>query len=220
MMAGRLEKLKIKNMDNNEEISVLFNPSEYTIEDASRWAEQKNMGKKPELHYTGGERRKLSMELFFDTYEQNIDVRTYTNEISKLLGASVIEKEKHRPPKLQLIWGSPAPGGKYSDFPFTCVMTSLRQQFILFMGDGTPVRAKLLVTFLEFSLPEEEQKKNEQYSADHTKTYIVKVGDTASSIAGMFYDDPRKWRHIAKENNIENPRMLEPGSLLAIPRIE
>ena len=219
-MAGRLEKLKIKNEDTGYEISVLFNPSEYTIEDASRWSEQEKMVQKPELHYTGGDRRKLSMELFFDTYENKTDVREHTNNISKLLGANVIEKEKHRPPKLKLIWGKPSPGGANTDFPFTCVMTSLRQQFILFLSDGTPARAKLSVSFIEFTLPEEELKKNEKSSADHTKTYIVKAGDTVSNIAGMFYNDPRKWRHIARENDIENPRVLEPGSLLAIPRIE
>ena len=219
-MTGHLEKLKIKNEDTREELSVLFNPTEYTIEDASKWSDQEKMGQKPELHYTGGERRKLSMELFFDTYESQTDVREHTNNIATLLGATVIEKEKHRPPKLTLIWGGPSPGGSHYDFPFTCVMTSLKQQFILFKSDGTPVRAKLLVSFIEFTLPEEELKKNERSSADHTKTYIVKTGDTVSGIAGLFYNDPRKWSHIATENNIDNPRILEPGMVLFIPRVE
>ena len=33
-MAGQLEKLKIKNEDTGKEFSVLFNPTEYTIDDA------------------------------------------------------------------------------------------------------------------------------------------------------------------------------------------
>ena len=64
-MIGTLERLSIFNEDSKEEFSVLFNPSEYTIEDASSWSDQAKMGQKPELHYTGGQRKKLSMELFF-----------------------------------------------------------------------------------------------------------------------------------------------------------
>lgn len=216
-MAGQLEKLKIKNEDTGKEFSVLFNPTEYTIDDASKWSDQDKMGQKPELHYTGGDRKKLSMELFFDTYESKTDVRKHTVKVAQLL---VFNKEKHRPPKVTLSWGKKAPGGPHSDFPFAGVLESLKQQFILFLSDGTPVRAKLTVSFIQFTLPEEELKKNEPHSTDHTKTYIVKTGDTVSGIAGLFYKDPRKWRHIAKENNIENPRKLKPGQVLTIPRVE
>jgi len=195
-MTEELEKLKIKNLDTKEkeEFSVLFNPTEYTIDDASRWSDQDKMGQKPELHYTGGDRKKLSLELFFDTYESKTDVREHTVKIAQLL---VFNKEKHRPPKVELSWGKEAPGGPHSDFPFTGVLESLKQQFILFLSDGTPVRAKLTVSFVQFTLPEEELKKNEPYSSDHTKTYIVKTGDTVSGIAGMFYKDPLMWRYIA-----------------------
>jgi len=211
-----LEKLKILNEDTGEEFFVLFNPSEYTIEDASKWSDQDKMGQKPELHYTGGERKKLSMELFLDTYEERTDVREHTFNISNLL---VFDSEVHRPPKVTLSWGPSAPGGTHADFPFTGVLESLKQQFILFLSDGTPVRAKLSVSFLEFTLPEEELEENEPHSPDRTKAYVVKTGDTLSGIAWMFYGNPRSWRPIATENNIADPRRLEAGSVLAIPRI-
>ena len=99
-MAERLEKLRIKNLDSGEQFFVLFNPSEYTVEDASHWADQDKMGQKPELHYTGGDRKKLTMELFFDTYEARTDVRQHTAKIAGLL---VFNKEKHRPPKRRLL---------------------------------------------------------------------------------------------------------------------
>jgi hypothetical protein len=215
-MIGTLERLKILNEDTGEEFSVLFNPSEYTIEDASSWSDQEKMGQKPELHYTGGQRKKLSMELFFDTYESHADVREHTFKIANLL---VFNSEAHRPPKVTLSWGPGAPGGTHADFPFTGVLESLKQQFVLFLGDGTPVRAKLSVVFLEFTLPEEELEENEPHSPDHTKAYVVKRGDTLSGIAGMFYGDPREWRHIAEENDIADPRKPEAGVVLSIPKI-
>lgn len=215
-MAG-LKKLKIYNEDTEEEFFVLFNPTDYSIEDASNWSDQAKMGQKPELHYTGGARKKLSMELFFDTYESKTDVREHTGKIAKLLEYN---KDKHRPPKVTVSWGKEPPKNVPKEFPFKAVLQSLKQQFILFMEDGTPVRAKLSVVFLEFTLPKEELKKKEKQSADHTKTYIVKVGDTLSGIAGLFYKDPRMWRHIARENDIPNPRKLVSGQRVTIPRID
>jgi hypothetical protein len=220
-MAEQLEKLKIKNEDTGEDFSVLFNPTEYTIDDASRWSDQEKMAQKPELHYTGGDRKKLSMELFFDTYESKTDVRKHTGKIAKLLIPNAVgNKEPHRPPKVTLSWGKEASDVTCKDFPFTCVLESLKQQFILFLSDGTPVRAKLSVSFVQFTLPEGELKRQEGHSADHTKIYIVKIRDTVSGIARLFYKDPRQWRYIARENDIEDPKKLKPGQVLTIPRIE
>jgi hypothetical protein len=215
-MSETLEKLRIRNEDTGEEFTVLFNPTEYSIEDASKWADQDRMGQKPELHYTGGERKKLSMELFFDTYESRSDVREHTSRIAGLL---VFNREVHRPPKVTLSWGQGAPGGPHTDFPFVGVLESLKQQFVLFLGNGTPVRAKLAVVFLEFTLPEEELQENEPNSPDRTKAYVVKAGDTVSGIAGLFYRNPRLWRDIAEANDIDNPRLLTPGQTLTIPTL-
>ncbi|MEP7305161.1 MAG: LysM peptidoglycan-binding domain-containing protein [Acidobacteriota bacterium] len=215
-MTDRLDRLRIKNLDTLEQFFVLFNPTEYSLEDASHWADQDKMGQKPELHYTGGDRKKLSMELFFDTYESRTDVRLHTSKIAGLL---VFNKEKHRPPKVELSWGPMAPGGPHAEFPFVCVLETLKQQFVLFLGDGTPVRAKLTVAFTEFTLPEEELQKNEPHSPDLTKLYVVKVRDTVSAIASLFYEDPSKWREIARENDIDAPRHLIPGHVLRIPKI-
>jgi len=83
-----IEKLTIKNLDNQDSFPVLFNPTEYTFEDASKWQEHATSGWKPELQYTGGDRRRLSMELFYDTYESNQDVRLYTGKLAELLVVS------------------------------------------------------------------------------------------------------------------------------------
>ena len=209
-----LEKLKIKNEDTGEEFSVLFNPTEYSIDDASEWTDQESMGQSPELQYAGGARKKLAMDLFFDTYENKTDVREHTVKISNLL---VFNSEVHRPPKVTISWGVAAPGGAHADFPFTGVLESLKQTFILFLSDGTPVRAKLSVSFAQFTLSEDELKRNEPHSADKSKTYMVKENDTVSHIAGRFYRDPEKWRYIAIENDIADPLDLTPGTKLVIP---
>jgi nucleoid-associated protein YgaU len=57
-------------------------------------------------------------------------------------------------------------------------------------------------------------------SADHTRSHVVQRGETLSGIAGKAYGNPADWRPIARWNGIANPRRLQPGMILEIPRIE
>lgn len=213
-----LEKLKIENLDKNEEFEVLFNPTGYSIEGGNTWKEQERERKKPELQFTGQSLKKLSMELFFDTYEQKEDVRQYTGKVARLLVPSVDESNGKRPPKCKISWGPQDPGN--SDFPFVGVLETLTQQFVLFDSDGTPIRAKLSVSFKEFVLPEDEAKSNPSHQSFPAETYVVLQGDTLSGIAGQLWQKPQEWRRIAEANKIENPRQLSPGDELIIPPIE
>lgn len=187
-------------------ISVLFNPSQYSLEKGNQFAEIGVPGLgSPILQYVRGNTRNLSMELFFDTYEQRTDVREHTDKIYNLLN---IEEETHAPPVCTFGWGS---------FSFRCVLSQVGGRFTLFLSDGTPVRATLNVTFKEFIEVEVLVRETPTASTDRTKTYLVKRGDTLSSIAAAQYGDPAKWRPIAVANHIDNPRRLEPGPLLIPP---
>lgn len=49
-------------------------------------------------------------------------------------------------------------------------------------------------------------------------TYTVTDGDWLSKIAGRAYGDIYAYEKIAKANNIQNPDLIEPGTVLKIPR--
>ncbi|MDO8498855.1 MAG: LysM domain-containing protein [bacterium] len=49
-------------------------------------------------------------------------------------------------------------------------------------------------------------------------TYTVEEGDWLSKIAGRAYGDILAFDKIAKANNITNPDIIEPGTILKIPR--
>ena len=210
-----------KNEGNKgiDRFEVLFNPNAYTVEDGSTWQDQERNRQKSELQYTGGQRKTLTMELFLDTYEQGTDVRTHTSKLARLLIPSIDFGNGKRPPIVRLNWGPKDPDTASGIFPFICVLEKLTQKFTLFASDGFPVRATLNVTFKEFSLPPDELKRNPPRNSFPAYTYTVKAGDTLSTIAAQYWQAPDRWRRIAGENKILNPRILHPGQVLIIPTI-
>jgi nucleoid-associated protein YgaU len=216
-----LEKLKILveassnplRFDEANPIVALFNPNQIAVVKQANWrllpANQRDT---PAAQFTYGDPATLTIDLFFDTFESRADVRRrHTDRITALM---TVERHGHfhRPPICQLAWGTP---GVF----FQGVLHNLNQRFTLFLEDGTPVRATCTCAFREWRSDEEEERAQNRSSTDVVKTHTVKRGDTLSSIASEHYSDPALWRPIAEANRIDNPRALQPGSVLAIPAL-
>lgn len=204
----QLQKITI-TPTGKPEIKALFNPTQYSIEKGNQIAEMGVPGLgAPILQFVRGNSRSLSMDLFFDTYEAGSDVRQQTNQIYALLG---IEVSTHVPPLCTIQWGSNSPSAHQ------WVLERVSGRFTLFHRNGTPARATLSVSFKEFIPVEIQVRETVTQSVDHAKLYVVKQGDTLSSIAAAEYDDPALWRPIATRNKIRNPRELTPGATLILP---
>jgi nucleoid-associated protein YgaU len=50
--------------------------------------------------------------------------------------------------------------------------------------------------------------------------YVVKHRDTLKGIDQEIFHDSERWREIAKANGIENPRLLTPGMVLNILKLD
>jgi nucleoid-associated protein YgaU len=229
-----LQRLTIQR-EGGDPVEALFNPSEISVSGAASWDQEYPASyggpstAAVELEFRSVEAQTLSIELFFDTYESRAattfkdavvallpaaasqrkatSVSRYTEQVAKL---AEVDQALHRPPVCNLRWGA-------FDI-FTGVLTSLNQRFTLFLEDGTPVRATLSCSFLGVSL-QWQRRKGELQSSDVAKTRRVRRNDTLHSIAAEEYRDPALWRHIARANGIVNPRDLEPGTVLMIPRL-
>ena len=193
-----------------KEIEALFNPSQIAIQKTSKWQlTPKAESDTAKSQFTYGEPATLSIELFFDTYDTpklpKRDVREETNKIVRLLD---IDPERHAPPVLLFVWG---------DLRFTCVLARASQRFTMFAEDGRPVRARLTVTFNEFTNADREAKEIKRSTADFTKLHVVAQGETLSSIAEQLYRNPALWRPIAIVNGVDNPRKLPVGLRLRVP---
>ena len=214
-----LEKAVITNTVSGDRIAVMFNPEEYTLNRENNFAQISVPGlSAPIIQFVHGNQQTLEMELFLDTYEAhkngnrplNVagdDVRQLTRKVTDLMN---IDPSTHAPPVLLFTWSS---------LSFTCVLTRAAQRFIMFRPDGTPVRARLTVTFSQYSNAELEAKEVKRETADYTKVHVVHQGESLATIAGSVYGDPRLWRPIALRNGIDNPRELIAGTQLVVPQL-
>lgn len=214
-----LEKALITNDVTGEHIPVQFNPEEYTVNKDNNYAQAAVPGlSAPLIQFVHGNMGTLEMELFLDTYEAHRngskvlnqageDVRHLTDKITGLLK---IDPSLHAPPPLIFTWQS---------LSFRCVLARASQRFTMFLPDGTPVRARVQVTFNEFTTADLEAREVKRETADFSSLYVVGQGETLSAIAGRVYQKPTLWRPIALRNGIDNPRSLPVGLELAIPRL-
>ena len=189
-------------------IPVMFNPPEYQLQVTNQFAEVGIPGLGSSLlQFVRGSARTLTMELFFDTTNLGIDVRLYTGLV---LNLTSLNSETHAPPRLLFIWGS---------LIFPCVLESVTQTFDFFNTLGMPLRARLNVTLKGHDTLEDLLGSHQLLSADRTKQWIFKKGDTLQKIAAQEYGDPNKWRPIAQANNIDNPLTIPVGRALKVPAL-
>jgi hypothetical protein len=195
--------------DGYDSFGVLFNPNQYSIEKSNTIVEAAVPGlESPILQYAHGNVRTLTMDLFFDTYEEQTDVSEYTDDIYELLE---IDPETHAPPICTIQWG---------EFRFRGVLDHASGRFDLFLADGTPVRAIVSVAFKEYIDVTVLVQEQPTESSDHRKTRVVRSGERIDSIAAAEYGDPAKWRLIADANPMDDPACLPVGGSLALPASE
>lgn len=62
-----------------------------------------------------------------------------------------------------------------------------------------------------------EGQSTHNQSAAHTDTHTVEQGETLWDIAEKYLGDPREWRQLQQGSGVEEPRLLQPGTKIAIP---
>jgi nucleoid-associated protein YgaU len=196
--------------------SVQFNPTELTFNKGAQIAEIGIYGiDSPILQFIRGQNEKLTLDLYFDTTENGlddraVDVRTLSEPFYQLVK---MQPKTHAPPKIRMTWGQ--------GLSFKAIVESVQQKFDLFNPNGIPLRTTLSLSLREYKTLEEQLAELKLESADHSKQYVVKRGDTLSRIASREYGNPRLWREIALANpTISNIRQIAPGTVLEIPPLE
>ena len=207
--------IEVVKPDNRkgEKIALKFNPTEYQLQKSNSFQEVAIPGlESPPIQFVRGAAERLSVELLADTTDTLEDVRqVYVEPVRGLLD---IDGDFHAPPIVRFVWEESG-----ADRVFVGVLESLSTTFVLFSEEGVPLRAKMSLAFKEYRTIGAQLKDLHLSSPDVEKSYLVRVGDTLASIAASAFKDPSLWREIALANGIVDPRRLEPGEQLTIPRI-
>jgi nucleoid-associated protein YgaU len=200
----------VEPTEDKATVPLHFNPSEYKLKKENTFAEVPIPGlESPPIQYVRGGARVLSMDVLVDTSGELENVREkYVAKIEGLLAQS---EKLHAPPIVEFAWAEQV---------FRGVLASLEVNYILFHSDGKPLRAKLSMTLKEYRPVDVRLKADKLTSTDVEKRYVVRAGETLSSVSAAIFRDPSRWREIAVANGITDPRRIEPGTVLTVPRLE
>jgi hypothetical protein len=190
-------------------IPLRFNPTDYKLSKSNTFAEITIPGlESPPVQYVRGGSESLSIEALVDTSDTVEDVRT--RYVERLRALMTPDSREHAPPIVRFVWGRSV---------FTGVMEKLDITYQLFLPDGVPLRAKLEMTLKEYRGAAVQAMDPPRSSPTVEKSYVVRRGDTLSSIAAALYRQPSAWRELARANGITDPRDLRPGRVLTVPRL-
>ena len=197
-------------------VACMFNPYEYTVSKTNTFAEKpKNRADTPQGEFFKAGAQTLKLSLVFDTYETGKDVSQDTQRLWKLMLTRTRKEsrqgKKIEPPQVAFHWGV---------FRFVAYITSMTQKFTLFLHDGTPVRARVDVTFTQYTDVDDYRGKGTNPTSGGgpaEQVWQVTAGDRLDTIAAEVYDDATKWRLIAQYNHIVDPLALRPGQRLRVP---
>jgi len=214
-----LAKAKLQKLDSDFEtlsspeysVTVQFNPETLKVtysNQISTAAGPKNQGGTPAQQFVGAGSTKLSLQLWFDVTAEmppeikERDVRKLTEKVAFFITPD--EKNKNIIPAVRFLWGS---------FQFAGLMESLDESLEFFSHEGVPLRASMTLGLTRQKIAKFEFGKLEDPGPGTKPLAAAPAGTTLQAMAASSGKGDN-WQAIAEANNIENPRLLQPGQLI------
>ncbi len=203
-------------------IPVMFKPEKLGFSKTADWDTKHKKGRPkgcktvgqayhdvPQATFKGGGPETLELELFFDTTDTQMDVRLHIKPIQMLVYKAPF---MDAPPLVMFSWGMMLSKISYVE--------EVEIDYTMFRPDGTPLRAEVNLNLVEKDMGWLSRlPMNPTSYSEARKTWVVTEGQTLDWIAFQEYGNAAHWRHIAKVNNLENPRDLRSGQILKLTPI-
>jgi hypothetical protein len=147
-------------------------------------------------------------------------IQEYITHLKKLVYS--YNEETHQACYIKLTWGkifessSTASSGTISGV-FKGVLQDMEISYELFSSDGTPVRAKVKMTFLPLIDPRKRPGGN---SPDLTHIIEVKPGDNLAKLCNKIYDNSEYYHQVAQANGLASAYAIKPGMKLLFPPLD
>ncbi|MCA8829718.1 CIS tube protein [Hymenobacter pini] len=213
-----LVKMVIQSYENEQfttkgadSYTVFLNPESFSHTYAIAYSKTETLGQNgqaPKFKAIGDE--EVSFDLLLDgTGAVEGKVLDVSKSIKQLRNVVLEYQGKlHSPYYVQLSW---------SNLLFNCRLTKFDISYTLFKPDGSPLRAKVSLTFVGFTDPATLAKQADKQSSDLTHHHRVQAGDTLPTLCHRIYGKPDYYIQVARRNDLINFRRLEPGSVLVFP---
>lgn len=141
---------------------------------------------------------------------EHLEVVSVHDQLDKFLNCVYkLSSKIHRPKFLLIIWGS--------EIRFRCVLSNLDINYTLFHPDGTPIRAKLSCTFVDYKTREQRIAEDRPSSPDLTHYRKVKAGDKLHQMTYRIYNDPKYILQVSRANRLTSFRQLAAGTDIYFP---
>lgn len=219
---GELQKLRIDAFQDDafsvaaEGVShyiLQINPETYKQDLSTSYQQERASNTAGAAHkFVRMNAQTISFDFYLDATGVLDGVTSVPDEIAKFKAVAYdYNGEVHAPNYLQVSWAKQI---------FKCRLTSLNIEYTLFTPGGTPLRAKLGVSFQQFLSPDELAKLAKKSSPDLTHMRIVRAGDTLPVMCQRIYGSSEYYPQVAAHNGLREFRRLAVGSRLLFPPLE
>lgn len=210
------------NPDNN--LIVQFNPETLKVTFANQIATPSGAGDQrgpAARQFVGAGTTKLNAQLWFDvTAPQTAsagqaadDVRKLTQKVAYFITPRQ-DGDHFVPPAVRFAWGS---------FQFDGMMDSMDESLEFFSSEGKPLRANVTIALSQQKIQAFVFRATAGNGATPPGvpgappgTRPMTAAPQGSTLQGLVADQGNgaDWQNVAAANNIENPRVLQPGQLI------
>ena len=207
-----------QTINPDKDCEVQFNPETLKVSFSNQISKAESSGTKkgkPPKQFVGPGTTKLALQLWFDVtapmppgQKAELDVRKLTKKVAYFITPKPGESdEKKIPPVVRFSWGS---------FQFDGIMESLEESLEFFSSDGRPLRASVSINLTQQEIREVQVGKTKIPNVKTPGTRPLTPAPAGSSVQNLADNQGKgdNWQDIAAANNIENPRLLQPGQLL------
>jgi hypothetical protein len=229
----KLEKLKIEAFSERKRTAAsllgrfeaMFNPTTVTQRYGVRYVPPQRIGKMIQgAHFERVLPSTLDLQLLFDgTGVDQIGLLTLFGKnptvgerIEDLLSLCYrVNGKIHQPNFLTVTWGEFLK--KSNDGGFRGRLSSLAINYASFNRDGGPLRAQCDLSLTADDDPDRQAGRTNASSPDLTHSRLVRTGDTLSILADEIYGSARHIVEVARANDLDHFRSLEPGREILFP---
>jgi hypothetical protein len=224
-MSGSLERMVVTafsdanySSQTGKPFTVWINPASYTHEYTISYADRQapgSSGPSPEFDRVGQE--SISFDLIFDATgvipPPIPGMPLPTDGVAGLIDqfktlVATMNGAIHRPNYVKLSW---------AQLQYQCVLSKMNVTYTLFKPNGTPLRAKMSLTFLSFASEKQLAEQANLGSPDLTHMVTVVAGDTLPALCHRIYGSSGYYLKIAHFNGLLGFRQLKPGMQLLFP---